>query len=176
VELVLTKDVPNVGIANEVVTVKDGFARNYLLPQKMAVVATPSILKERANKIERAKERKQKCISEAMELAERINKLRVNFLRKTSEEGRLFGSVTKEEIADALKADHLIEVDKRMIVVPNNHIKEIGETVVKVKLETGIVGLLTVEVKSENIPEKVEEAPVVAEEVVEETTEEEAAE
>ena len=168
-ELILTKDIPNVGIANEVVRVKDGFARNYLLPKKLAVIATAAAKVERAAKIEKAVERKKQRLSEAQELADRMSRLSLKFLRKSSEEGRLFGSVTKEEIAEQLAADHHIEIDRKQVSI-NQALKTLGETPVKIKLETGISTVITVMIESENYPELTAAAPVV-EEVAEETEE-----
>lgn len=147
-ELILTQDVPNVGIANEVVRVKDGFARNYLLPRKLAVVATSASVNERAAKIQKAKERKAIRLAEASELAERMSRLKVSFERKASEEGRLFGSVTKEDIVSALADLHHITIDRKQMHLPLA-LKTLGETQVKIRLETGISGILVVEITPE---------------------------
>ena len=147
-ELILTQDVPNVGIANEVVRVKDGFARNYLLPRKLAVIATNASVNERAAKIQKAKERKAIRLAEASELAERMSRLKVSFERKASEEGRLFGSVTKEDIVSALAELHHITIDRKQMHLPTA-IKTLGETQVKIRLETGISGILTIEITPE---------------------------
>ena len=147
-ELILTQDVPNVGIANEVVRVKDGFARNYLLPKQLAVIATSASVNERSAKILKAKERKAIRLAEASELAERMSRLKVTFERKASEEGRLFGSVTKEEIVSALAELHHITIDRKQMHLPTA-LKTLGETQVKIRLETGISGILAVEITPE---------------------------
>ena len=147
-ELILTQDVPNVGIANEVVRVKDGFARNYLLPRKLAVIATSASVNERAAKIQKAKERKAIRLAEASELAERMSRLKVSFERKASEEGRLFGSVTKEDIVSALAELHHITIDRKQMHLPTA-LKTLGETQVKIRLETGISGVLAIEITPE---------------------------
>jgi len=166
-ELILTKDVPALGIADEVVRVKPGYARNYLLPNKLAVVATPAAVKERSGRIAKALERKKQQLAQANELAERISRISVTFTRKSSEEGRLFGSVTKEDIANQLKEVHFIELDRRIISM-ETPIKTVGESVVRVRLDSGVSALLTVIVVSEN--HKPEVAAKV-EEVVEEKAE-----
>lgn len=166
-ELILTKDVPALGIADEVVRVKPGYARNYLLPNKLAVVATPAAVKERSGRIAKALERKKQQLAQANELAERIGRISVTFTRKSSEEGRLFGSVTKEDIANQLKEVHFIELDRRIISM-ETPIKTVGESVVRVRLDSGVSALLTVIVVSEN--HKPEVAAKV-EEVVEEKAE-----
>ena len=147
-ELILTQDVPNVGIANEVVRVKDGFARNYLLPRKLAVIAPSASVNERAAKIQKAKERKAIRLAEASELAERMSRLKVSFERKASEEGRLFGSVTKEDIVSALAELHHITIDRKQMHLPTA-LKTLGETQVKIRLETGISGVLDIEITPE---------------------------
>jgi len=163
-ELILTKDVPSLGIANEVVRVKPGYARNYLLPNHLAIVATPGAVKERAGKIAKALERKKAQLAQAQELAERISRISISFTRKSSEEGRLFGSVTKEDIADQLKESHFIEVDKRLVSM-ENPIKLVGEHQVRVRLESGVSSLLTVHVISENHKPQVAESPEPAKEI-----------
>ncbi|MCO4781124.1 MAG: 50S ribosomal protein L9 [Candidatus Cloacimonetes bacterium] len=148
-ELILTKDVPTLGYANEIVKVKPGYARNYLLPNNLAMVSSPAARKDRANKIVKAEEMRKVRFSNAEELADRLARISVDFTRKSSEEGKLFGSVTKEDIVTELKEKHLIEVDKKQLhlSVP---VKTIGEFQVKIRLETGISGMLIVNVQAEN--------------------------
>lgn len=165
-ELILTKDVPSLGIANEVVKVKPGYARNYLLPRRLAIVATPASLKERAGKIAAAADRRRQQLSEAMELADRIGRISVSFERKSSDEGRLFGSVTKEDIVNQLKEMHMIEVDRKSISL-DQPIKLTGETLVKIRLETGVSANLTVVVSAEKDPAAVAAETAVAEEAQE---------
>ena len=81
-ELILTKDVATLGIANEVVRVKDGYARNYLLPNKLAIIATKASRIERASKIKKALERKKERLSQAQELADRMSRIHIEFTRK----------------------------------------------------------------------------------------------
>ncbi|MCJ8345122.1 50S ribosomal protein L9 [bacterium] len=166
-ELILTKDVPTLGYANEVVKVKDGYARNYLLPNKLAMISSPAARKDRANKIVKAEELRKVRFSTAEQLADRIARISVEFTRKSSEEGKLFGSVTKEDIVLELQEKHLIEVDKKQLHLAIA-IKTVGEFPVKIRLETGISGLLTVTVKTDavEVPEEVVETPAVVEEEV----------
>lgn len=169
-ELILTQDVPNVGIADEVVRVKDGFARNYLLPRKLAVIATSATVKERAVKIQKAKERKAIRLAEASELAERMSRLKVSFERKASEEGRLFGSVTKEDIVSVLAELHHITIDRKQMHLPVA-LKALGEVQVKIRLETGISGILNVEI----VPEGGTPTPVETKELDQQPADESAA-
>jgi large subunit ribosomal protein L9 len=170
VELILIKDVPNLGLANEVIKVKDGYARNYLLPQHLAVVATAGVKKERSKKIERAIERKKAALSAAQELAERIGRLKIEFVRKSSDDGRLFGSVTKEEIVDAMKSVHLIELERRMILLIQP-LKSVGEHVVKLKFDGGVFCNLMVHINAEGAEKVKEKKPEQAEVAVDEASE-----
>jgi len=170
-ELILTQDVPNVGISDEVVRVKDGFARNYLLPRKLAVIATSATVKERAAKIQKAKERKAIRLAEASELAERMSRLKVSFERKASEEGRLFGSVTKDDLVSALAELHHITIDRKQMHLPVA-LKALGEVQVKIRLETGISGILNVEI----VPEGGTPAPLDKQDQAQQSSEENSAE
>lgn len=158
-EVLLNKDIPSLGIANEVVVVKSGYARNFLLPQGLAVVATEALKKERAHKIALAAKRKEERISEAQQLAERMEKISVQFERKSSEEGKLFGSVTKDDIVTDLQKSHLIEVDRKQIHM-DSPLKQVGETQVKIRLESGVSAFLNVIIMPEG-----GELPISSEEI-----------
>ncbi|PCJ17235.1 MAG: 50S ribosomal protein L9 [Candidatus Cloacimonadota bacterium] len=168
-ELILTKDVLTLGYANEIVNVKPGYARNYLLPNNFAMISTPAARKDRASKIVKAEELREVRFGDAEQLADRLARISVAFTRKSSEEGKLFGSVTKEDIVTDLKEKHMIEVDKKQLHLAVA-IKTIGEFPVKVRLETGISGILTVTVTAEveEVVAEVVEAPAVSEEATEE--------
>lgn len=157
-EVLLNKDIPSLGISNEVVVVKDGYARNYLLPQGLAVIATDALKKERAQKIALATKRKEERISEAQQLAERMEKISIQFERKSSEEGKLFGSVTKDDIVEDLQKTHLISVDRKQIHM-DSPLKQVGEIQIKIRLESGVSAFLNVIIKPEGgeIVKKTEE-------------------
>jgi len=155
VEVLLMNDVPSLGLENEVVNVKDGYARNFLLPNRMAILATDSVRKERASKIEKALERKKERMSVAQELADRMSRLTLSFTRKSSEEGRLFGSVTKSDIVESLQNDHLIEIDRRSLYLPQA-LKQVGVSEVKVRLEAGVSAYISVAVAAEDDGQVVE--------------------
>ena len=147
-KVILLENLKRIGSIGEVIDVKRGFARNYLLPRKLAVIATSASVNERAAKIQKAKERKAIRLAEASELAERMSRLKVSFERKASEEGRLFGSVTKEDIVSALAELHHITIDRKQMHLPTA-LKTLGETQVKIRLETGISGVLDIEITPE---------------------------
>jgi len=171
VEVLLNEDIPSLGISNEVVVVKDGYARNFLLPQGLAIVATDAVKKERAHKIAKAIKRKEERISQAQELAERMENIYIEFERKSSEEGKLFGSVTKGDIVEELDKTHLIQIDRKQIHL-DSPLKQVGENPVKIRLETGVSAFLSVLIKPEGgeLPQAAPEADV-AEETKEEKEE-----
>lgn len=126
-EIILKQDVQNLGYADDLVKVKDGYARNYLIPNGMAEMATPAkkkmlaeTLKQRAFKIEKIRK-------EAEAIAAKFEGLEITVKTKASETGTIFGSVTAEAVADALKEQHEIDIDRRKIVLNGDRIKELGQ-------------------------------------------------
>ena len=152
-EVILREHVDNLGRRGEIVKVADGYARNYLLPRKLALVATDGnkqrIERERA-KFE-AKEVEEKKIAEGM--AMRMTGVEVEIARKVGETEALYGSVTSADIADALHAKGL-EVDKRKIVL-QEPIKQLGEFDIPVKLHREVTTHIKLRVVAEGQPEKV---------------------
>src|ERR671938_1902784 len=145
--VLLREDIDHLGARGEIVKVKAGYARNYLLPRKLAVEATASNVKqieqERAALLK--KEAKEKAGAEAQ--AEQMRSLRLSFMRKVGEHGILYGSVTSMDIAEALK-ERGYEVDRRRITL-REAIKETGEFTVPVRLHREVTIQLPVEVVAE---------------------------
>ncbi len=145
--VLLREDVDNLGARGEIVKVKAGYARNYLLPRKLAVVATPGNVKqieaERAALLK--KEARERITAEAQ--ATQLKSLRLNFERKVGEHGMLYGSVTAMHIADALK-EKGYEIDRRRINLPEA-IKETGEFTVPVRLHREVIVEIPVTVTGE---------------------------
>lgn len=141
--VILLKDLKGSGKAGDVVKVSDGYARNMLIPKGIAREATEgnvrSLEKQKAIVAQKEEENRAK----AMEIAEQINALTVQIVTKGGEGGRLFGSITSKDIADALKEQHQIEVDKKKIVL-DSPIKVTGETDVQIKVYPEISGKLHV--------------------------------
>lgn len=191
-EVILMKDVDCLGIKNEVVKVKDGYARNYLLRKKLAIVATAGNRKNLTRQIEKATALREKRLSEARLLAERLGELTLKTTRKAGKEGKLYGSVTSQQVADLLEEAAGRPVDKRKLIMPH-HIKIVGVYSVQLRLEPGVNADIKLEVLGQveedgtileanpKVEAPVKEAPVeeapaeeaVAEEVSEETSEEE---
>lgn len=143
--VILKKDVKGTGKAGDVVKVSDGYARNMLIPKGAAIEATEgnvrSLEKQKAIAAEKLEAERQA----AKELAEKLEKLTVEIKTKGGEGGRLFGSITSKDIADALKAQHGINIDKKNFVL-NTPIKQIGEFNIEIKLFYEVKGSLRVHV------------------------------
>lgn len=146
-KVILKNDVKDLGRIGEVVNVKDGFARNYLVPQGLAVEANTKNVKEFEHEKKKIQELARKVKAGASGLAERISAVKITIKAKAGEEDKLFGSVTSMDIAEALKAEG-IEVDKKKIQL-DEPIKRLGEYTVAVKLHSEISAQLNVQVVPE---------------------------
>jgi large subunit ribosomal protein L9 len=149
-KVILTKDVKGSGRAGDIVNVSDGYARNFLFPKGLAKEASEqnvNIAKQQKQAIEK---RRMLELLSAEEAAKRLKGLKVVVKAKCGENGRLFGSVTAKEIADAILAQHGIEIDKKKIVMPD-HIKELGEMDLQIKVHAGVTAemILSVEAAEE---------------------------
>ena len=145
-KVVLLKDVKNVGKRDDILTVSDGYARNFLFPQKLAAEATPGTLKEieRKRAAQDAREAEQKA--EAQAKAELLKNKVIVLHVKCGEKGRLYGSVTSAEVAEALEKQHGIKADKRKIDI-GDPIREIGIRDITVWLYTGITTKMKLDVQ-----------------------------
>jgi len=146
-KVILQKDIPNLGDAGDVKDVAEGYARNYLLPRKMVILADGSSRKavEHQDKLIKRKKEKRKKLSE--KLAESIQGLEITIGVQVGEEGKLFGSVTALDIAKKLK-EKGFEIDKRKIIL-ENPIRQEGEHTVKIKLDEGQTPMIKVIVGKE---------------------------
>lgn len=124
-ELILKEDVKNLGFKNDVVKVKPGYGRNYLIPQGMAVLATSSNRKVMEENLRQAAHKAEKILKMAQELAESIGDIMVEIKAKAGETGRIFGAVTSLQISDALR-NLGFEVDRKKISLPAE-VKNLGE-------------------------------------------------
>lgn len=177
-KVLLIKDVYNLGRAGEVKKVADGYARNFLIPQKMAVIATVGALKQ-VEKIEAAAAKKRELLNEEMSgLAEQIAGLELSFKAKVGETGKLYGSVTQQMIMDAINEKINTNLDRHLI--ESQPLREEGEHMVRVRLTFDLIPEVKVIVESEEEPEEEEpkkrksskkdaEEPAVEEPVAEET-------
>ncbi len=165
-QLILKKDVQNVGEAGDLINVKDGYARNYLIPNNLAEVATEGAMAARERNIQRIKAKSEKLHKEALEKAEKIEAAEVITLSaKAGESGKLFGTITTKKLAEELLNKSGVEVDKKTITL-DNPINRIGEFLMTVKLSSKVKAQIKVIVTaSETIKEAiVEEETTVQEE------------
>jgi|BEDMetMinimDraft_2_1075160.scaffolds.fasta_scaffold02265_3 large subunit ribosomal protein L9 len=132
-KVLLIADVEKLGKAGEVKDVTDGYARNFLIPRGYAIVATPDIVTKAKQMQEATLRRKQKELAEAKELASRIEQTNIVLRVRAGENGKLYGSVTSADIADALYAQAGVAIDKRRIII-DEPIRSIGEHKAKIKL------------------------------------------
>jgi len=147
-QVILKEDMKNLGKAGDIVTVKDGYARNYLLPRGIAIDATAKNIRalEHARRV--VTERAKKLANDAQSLAQKLSQLTVSIKAKAGEEDRLFGSVTAIDISEALKEKGL-DIDKRKIIL-DEPIKRLGSHVVSIKLHPEVIAQLKVEVERED--------------------------
>ncbi|WP_371322655.1 50S ribosomal protein L9 [Dechloromonas sp. ZY10] len=147
-QIILLEKVVNLGNLGDVVKVKDGYARNYLIPQRMAKRATPAALAEfeaRRADLEKAAAEK---LAAAQAEAEKMNGVAVSVARKAGMDGRLFGSVGNADVADALKAAGFT-IDKSAVRMPEGPLKALGEFPLDIALHTDVVANITVSVVAE---------------------------
>lgn len=145
-KVILLQDVKGKGKKGQMLEVSDGYARNYMLPKKMAIEATADAINTKNMNDKAAAEKTAKERAEAVEISRRIRELTVTVKAKGGGAGRLFGSVTTQEIADALKASAGITLDKRKIVL-SDPIKSVGTYTVQCKLGYEITAPLTVKIE-----------------------------
>ena len=147
-KVILLQDVKGKGKKGQMLEVSDGYARNFMLPRKLAVEATADAINTMRMNDKAAAEKAAKERAEAMEISKQLRALTVTVTCKGGGAGRLFGSVTNQEIADALKAKTGINLDKRKIVI-SDPIKSVGTYTVTCKLGYEIVAPLTVKIEEQ---------------------------
>ena len=144
-KVILLNDIKGVGKKDQIIEASDGYARNYLIPKKLAVEANNDNInklkaKQDSNKYKKDMERK-----EAEEIANKFKGIMLKVRVKAGENGKIFGGVTSKEIADGLKKDCNITIDKKKVML-NDTIKTLGTVVVDIKLFEGIIGKLKVDI------------------------------
>ena len=164
-QVILKKDVQNIGEVGDLVNVKDGYARNYLIPNSLAEIATAGALAQRERNIARIKAKAEKLHQEALSAKEEIEKIgTVALSAKAGESGKLFGTITTKKLSEELLAKCGIEIDRKSIIL-DNPINHIGNFVMTIKLSSKVKAQLNVEVTaSETIKEVYEEESETASE------------
>ncbi|MBI5403732.1 MAG: 50S ribosomal protein L9 [Ignavibacteriae bacterium] len=163
-KIILKQDHDLLGATGEIKEVKDGYARNYLIPRGIALAVTPSNLKA-FEEIRRQQSRKiQKEIEEAKKLSGDLNNLTLNFTVKTAEDDKIYGSVTAQMIYNALKEKGYENIERKKILL-HDHIKTLGEHTVDIKLHTNVAAKLKILVEKEKVEEEHATAENTQEEV-----------
>ena len=147
-KIILLEDVPRLGKRGEVVTVNDGYARNYLFPRQLAEQATKGSLKEVERRLKARAKKEEQAEQQARDLAEQLSAAQVTVVGRSGEGGRLFGSITNQDIAEALKTQLNVSVDKRKIEL-KEPIKALGQHTVDLRLYTDVVATVQVKVVAE---------------------------
>ena len=148
-KVILLADVKGQGKKGDIKEVSDGYARNFLLPKKLATLATNENLNAIEGKREAAAFHKGKEIEEANALKEKLSGISVKLKAKAGEGGRLFGSVTNKDVAEGLKMQHHIVIDKKKFSLPDGGLKNIGTTEIDVKVYPEISAKLKVVIEAE---------------------------
>jgi large subunit ribosomal protein L9 len=142
-EILLIENVPNLGVRGDIVTVKDGYARNFLLPRKKALPVTAGNKRQIELEKERNLKLRAKELAAAQSLKEQLEAISLAIAKKVGENGHLFGSVTNADVAELLKAKGF-EIEKQSISLP--HVKDLGEYTVDIRLFSGVHAKLSLSV------------------------------
>ena len=163
-QVILKKEVQNIGEAGDLVNVKDGYARNFLIPKNYAEIATEGALKNREQNLARLQAKQEKLHQEALAKAEQIEKLgSIELSAKAGESGKLFGTITTKKLTEELAAQAGIEVDRKAVSL-NAPINKIGNYVMLIKLTSKVKCELNISVSaSEVVKESIEETEETAE-------------
>lgn len=148
-EVILKQDIPNLGYSNDIIDVKPGYGRNYLIPKGIAILATSSAIKSRDEVLRQKAFKNEKLKKEAEALAQALENITVKIGAKAATTGKIFGSVNALQIADAIKAQFNVEIDRKKIFVDGDSIKEVGSYTAKVMLHKEIQVVVNFEVFAE---------------------------
>jgi large subunit ribosomal protein L9 len=146
-KVILKTRVPNLGLEWDIVSVKEGYARNFLLPRRLADVASPALIEASQKKVAERMKRMEELVANAKETAQKIAKIEVKFLKKTRG-NKLYGSITEKDIQEVLASEHKLEVSKDAIHM-KGHLKELGEHKVTIHLTEGVDAALKVVIEEE---------------------------
>jgi len=148
-ELILKDDVPNLGFKDDIVSVKNGYGRNFLIPQGLAILATSSSKKILAENIKQREFKEKKLIDEAKKIAKKLDKLEIKISVKSGKAGKLFGSITNVNLNNEL-ANAGFEFDKKVINIQGGLIKRLGNYTATIRLHRDVIVEISFEViKSE---------------------------
>ena len=137
-ELILKNDVENLGFTNDLVTVKNGYGRNFLLPQGLAVLATPSTRKVLAETLKQRAFKEKKIVDDAQKEADKLNGLEIKIASKTGEGNKLFGSISSANLVAALEGNG-VTIDKKFITIAGGLIKRTGQYEAKIRFHRDVI-------------------------------------
>jgi large subunit ribosomal protein L9 len=147
-EVILKKNVDNLGYTNEVVSVKSGYGRNFLIPQGYAVLATASAKRAHEEIMKQKSHKDTKILAEAQELATKIEGTTVKIVTKVGEKGKIFGSVNTLQLSEALKAEG-VEIDRKSLKIKDEPIREVGTFEASANLHKDVKATFSFEVVGE---------------------------
>ena len=144
-KVILTQDIKGVGKKDEIINANDGYARNFLLPRKMAVEANSQNMSLLQGRKDSANYKKEQEKENALKIQDKLTKIMLKIKVKAGGNGKIFGSITSKEIATELKNQYNIDIDKKKILLKDS-IKEIGVFNIEIKLYEGIIGRLKIDI------------------------------
>ncbi len=147
-KIILKQDVPNLGKQDQMVTVKNGYAQNYLVPKGLAIIASESAQKVHAETLKQRAHKENRIMGDASEIAKKLKNIEIIIGAKTSSTGKIFGSVNTIQLAEAINKKGF-EIDRKIISLNEEHIKEVGKYTAKIKLHRDVIVELPFEVVSE---------------------------
>jgi large subunit ribosomal protein L9 len=149
-ELILKNDVPNLGFKDDIIAVKNGYGRNFLIPQGLAILATKSSRKVLAENIKQREFKEKKAIDEAQKLVKKLSKLEIKISAKSGAGGKLFGSISNSDLNSELSNEGF-DFDKKIIKVQGGNIKRLGSYTAYIRLHRDVIHEIPFEiVKSED--------------------------
>ncbi|GAP44949.1 ribosomal protein L9 [Lentimicrobium saccharophilum] len=148
-EVILKKDIPNLGYATDIIKVRDGYARNYLIPQGFAIMASEANKKMNAETLKQKAFKEDKIRNEAEAMVKLLENVKVKIGAKVASTGKIFGSVNALQIAEALKEQFNYDIDRKKIHLDGDSVKEVGEYKAKVMLHKGVSVMVNFEVFAE---------------------------
>ena len=146
-EVILIQDVANLGYKNDIIKVKDGYGRNYLIPNRLAVIANESNRKQLAENLKQQAHKMAKLLADAQALAEKLANTVITLSAKANEDGKIFGTITTAQISEALAAQG-IEIDKKVITI-DEAVKVLGEATATAKLRREVKAEIKLNVVAE---------------------------
>ena len=148
-QLILKEDIENLGFKDDIVTVKNGYGRNFLIPNGKAVLATKSEIKVLNENLKQKAHKEKKIIDEAKSLADKVSKLKIKIFSKIGSGDKLFGSVTNSHLAESISSKG-IPIDKKQITLPGKNIKRLGNYEASVRVHREVIFKFPFEI----VPEK----------------------